>query len=533
MTRALIGDELEILAQAVTASTVDSVFCKDTDYRYTYVNPHMEALLGRTSEGLLGRRPEDVFGPEDAAIVRSLDERCFAGEPVDETRVITVDGRAHTFHTVQTPVRDGQMRVIGECGFVRDVTALLDARQALMDSRDMLATAESVAHIGSWRWDMATGGITWSDEMKRICGIDPADFGDDAMAVIGACVHPEDRVVVERAMRRALTVAQALPIEYRVVHPDGRIRMIRAEGRVMRDAKDAPVALVGCAHDITDRFASERALDQARTKLVQAERFAAIGRVATGVSHELREPLSAISRLSETIEYAAAACGACAEVCREASQVVRAHADACLLFLEDFQGEVRRGAGDTVLVNLCRAVEGALAARAADPRLSERRCVRGDGNVTLEDLTAMRMDARAYAGASRGSDPEMFVRGTAGQLERVLAHLIGNALDATKPGDAIVVGCRRDGDGAVLCVADNGEGIAAERIRYIFEPFYSTRASSSEGIGLWSSRRIIEGMGGLIACQSEVGVGTIMRIWLPVARPESRREAVPAAPAGA
>jgi two-component system, cell cycle sensor histidine kinase PleC len=516
---AALGDEITtFLACAIAQASIDSIFGKDLDYRYTYVNGHMAALLGRPVDELVGKTPEEVFEPDDAKTVRAVDARCLGGATVTETRTLDVGGQARVFHTVQFPVRDAEGRIVGECGIVRDITALWQAERAAAEARDMLAAAEALAHVGSCYWNMRTGQVVWSEELKCIFGVDPEAYGNDIAAIIDDRVHPDERVYVKTALRGIVEQGEARPIEYRIVRPDGVARMVRTEGRVLMGGDGNPEALHACVVDITDRRLAERALEKAQAQLVQAERFAAIGRVSTGIAHEMSEPLTEIVRLADTLKVPpdASAPEEDVDLFQQTLAVIRAHAERCLSFVEEFEGEVRRGAGQTVLVNVCRTVQDVLDGRAADPRLGDRLLLQAQDRVTMEDLPTL--GTRADTRIAGLAESEAWIRCVAGQWELVVGNLIDNALDATVAGDTVAIACRREGDGIVVTVADTGEGIPPERIRYVFEPFYSTRQTGGRGFGLYSCRRVVEKMGGLIDCQSAVGVGTVMRVWLPLAR---------------
>jgi PAS domain S-box-containing protein len=123
--------------RAITDTAEDLIFCKDTDRRYTLVNPAVERLFGYPAAELLGRTPEELFDEESAAILAEVDARTLAGEVVSENRSLPVSGVPHVFHTVQVPLRDAEGRIIGLSGIVRDVTG----RVRLESQRDATLAA--------------------------------------------------------------------------------------------------------------------------------------------------------------------------------------------------------------------------------------------------------------------------------------------------------------------------------------------------------------------------------------------------------
>jgi len=107
------------------------------------------------------------------------------------------------------------------------------------------------------------------------------------------------------------------------------------------------------------------------------------------------------------------------------------------------------------------------------------------------------------------------------KFEQVLNNLISNALKFSHPGSRITVRARREGEDVTVCVADQGQGIPAEEQVKLFRPFgrtsvRSTSGEKSTGLGLAIVKRIVEGHGGEITVESEVGHGTTFRVRLPV-----------------
>jgi len=91
--------------RTITDTALDSIFCKDINRRYTFVNPSMLQLMGCTKADLIGKVPEEVFDKEGAAIVNGVDERTLNGENISEVRSLSIAGKPYIFHTIQVPLR--------------------------------------------------------------------------------------------------------------------------------------------------------------------------------------------------------------------------------------------------------------------------------------------------------------------------------------------------------------------------------------------------------------------------------------------
>jgi len=113
-----------------------------------------------------------------------------------------------------------------------------------------LERAQRLSATGSWEWDIASGGLIWSDQIFRIFGHDPASFVPSYEAFL-ACIHPEDRDLVTTAVDRALD-GEPYRIEHRVVRPGGEVRWVVEQGELMRGADGQPAGMLGAVQDITD-----------------------------------------------------------------------------------------------------------------------------------------------------------------------------------------------------------------------------------------------------------------------------------------
>ncbi len=133
--------------------------------------------------------------------------------------------------------------------------------EALRRSERMLAEAQSVAHVGSWEWDVRANRIVWSDELFRIYGLEPRSFDASYEAYLER-LHPDDRRVADEAVRAAFVSGDGFEFRHRIVRPDGEVRVLLGRGRVERDAAGAVVRMIGVGQDITDLDALEGEREQ-------------------------------------------------------------------------------------------------------------------------------------------------------------------------------------------------------------------------------------------------------------------------------
>jgi diguanylate cyclase (GGDEF)-like protein len=132
------------------------------------------------------------------------------------------------------------------------------AEEALRISELDLKEAQSIAHIGSWKWDVIRGEVTWSDEMFRIFGIDKNSFTGRLGDAAQKAMHPDDLYIVMPG--NAANIAN-VPFEYRIIRPDGAIRLIWAKaGNTIFDQNGKPTFLFGVAQEITESRLTEEQL---------------------------------------------------------------------------------------------------------------------------------------------------------------------------------------------------------------------------------------------------------------------------------
>lgn len=213
-------------------------------------------------------------------------------------------------------------------------------------------------------------------------------------------------------------------------------------------------------------------------------------------SHELRTPLTI---LQGHTDLALSDPGAGPEECRRALEVTSA--------------EVRRlSRVVTSLLTLARADAGSLAVCREPTDLAD---------LCGEVLSRVRPLAESRALVYEGP-AELIVFGDADWLRQLLLNLVENAIHHTEPDGVVRVTSRRQGDRIRLEVCDDGCGIPAEHLPYVFDRFYRadrarSRARWGAGLGLSIARWIVERHGGTIEAQSQPGIGTTLRVTLPAA----------------
>ncbi|MHC1740603.1 MAG: HD domain-containing phosphohydrolase [Anaerolineaceae bacterium] len=136
-----------------------------------------------------------------------------------------------------------------------------ERRQSIIELRKSevsLKKAQQVAHLGSWSWYIQEDRLEWSDEMYTIFGISQETFTGKLADVVVNAIHPDDRAAVDESNRLVIAENKPTPMEYRIIWPDGSVRVVYAEaGELSLDENGKPVVLTGIVQDITGRKQQE------------------------------------------------------------------------------------------------------------------------------------------------------------------------------------------------------------------------------------------------------------------------------------
>jgi PAS domain S-box-containing protein len=153
---------------------------------------------------------------------------------------------------------------------------LADALDALLMFRNLreserrLEEAQRITHVGYWDRDVDADRITWSGEVYRIFGMPPQQ-GTITLAEVQERLHPDDRQIMAQAVSEALRGRSRYDVEYRVVRPNGEVRIIHSQGNVTKDESGRPYRMFGTVQDITERKQSEQLLEDLAGRLINAQ----------------------------------------------------------------------------------------------------------------------------------------------------------------------------------------------------------------------------------------------------------------------
>jgi PAS domain S-box-containing protein len=350
---------------------------------------------------------------------------------------------------------------------------------ALRQSESGLAEAQRIAHIGHWEYDLVGDELRWSDEVYRIFGVTPQQFGATLDSYL-AHLHPDDRLAVENAVQEAFGGGR-FDIDHRVVRPDGEVRIVHQRGEVILDAAGRPGMILGTVHDITDRKVSE--------EHQYLQRFVAM------ISHELSQPLSILLGRVQMLQLL---------VGKETGNLTETE-QRSLRAIEDSARRIDRLVGD--VQDLVYIGANTFKVRPAPMDMAEAVRRIAEEQRLATDKHRLTVDA---PGELRGE-------WDADRIGQLLTNLISNAVKYSPEGGEVRITALGVGGDVVLSVSDQGIGITLEDQRSLFRPFSRVGEGqiAGRGLGLYISKAIAESHGGRIRVESQPGEGSTFSVQLP------------------
>jgi diguanylate cyclase (GGDEF)-like protein/PAS domain S-box-containing protein len=264
-----------LLSTALTHSETGVIITdvKSTDYAITYANAAFEKITGYSIAEVLGKNPRflqeksgsDSFTHKMRAALNSYSSY------QDTILNFRKDGSMFWNEMRISPVRDSEGVVIAWLSFLSDVTPKIAAETALRESRENLAAAQRLTHLGSWVMELddqenwGNNRMFWSDEFYRILGYKPQTLPASHDLFLNR-VHPEFR---EQASAGLKAVIEGAPfdVECPLVRPDGEERMVRIRVEIERDKSGVPHRALGTIHDITESKQAQNQAAESRDRL--------------------------------------------------------------------------------------------------------------------------------------------------------------------------------------------------------------------------------------------------------------------------
>jgi PAS domain S-box-containing protein len=410
-------------------------------------------------------------------------------------RIVRSGGEVRYIRCVGIPVFEQEV-FKGFHGTMIDVTEHELLTQELRREQAYLAEAQSLAHIGSWATNFATGqNFHISDETARLHGFDPRQR-PIPLERFWATVLPEDEPAVRVALENAVRAGADYDIsDFRICRADDSgIRFLRTIGH--RNPSGEPGEYLGITMDITERKQAEEEherLRQLEADLAHTNRLNMMGELAAALAHEIKQPIAAsITSANACLRWLA----------HDPPNLERARAAATRM-----KDDGNRAAD---VINSLRTFYK----KGAPPEPE----VLNVKDIIQEMTVLLGNEAVRY---SITIHPELDtdvprIPGDRVQLQQVFMNLMLNAIEAMKDtGGELTIRALLNSEGQlVISISDTGVGLPAEDAERIFAAFHTTKPQGT-GMGLAITRSIVESWGGRVWATANEGAGATFHFTLP------------------
>jgi PAS domain S-box-containing protein len=485
------------LYEAVLANTPDLGFVFDLQHRFTYANDALLEMWGRTWEEAIGKTCLELgYEPWHAAMHdREIDQVIATRKPIRGDVPFNGTNGRRIYDYIFFPVFGANGEVLAVGGSTRDVTDRRNTEGALRESELRYRELLDALPVAVYTTD-AEGRITLYNEAAAAFAGRRAEPGKDQWCVTYRLYRPDGSFMPHDECPMAVTLRTGRPqrgVEAIAERPDGTRAWFIPHPTALRDSSGKIIGGINVLVDITERKQAEERQRQSEAALHKSEKFAAAGRMAATIAHEINNPLEAIVNLW----YLASQDKSLSLNTQELLMTLGAELSRVSHITRQTLEFYRDGKAPAP-IDLAGPLNAAVS-------LFSRKAA----------LTGTRIETRYTTSAT--------IFGFAGELRQVFANLIGNSLEAGAGAIKIRVSPGRDWKqdgrrGVRVTFADNGSGIPADSAANIFEPFFTTKDEKGTGLGLWVSRGIVQKHEGWMHMRTSTHParhGTTFHLFLP------------------
>ncbi|HWR16229.1 MAG TPA: PAS domain S-box protein [Terriglobales bacterium] len=485
------ADEVSLRLAAIVESSDDAIISKDLNGIVRSWNRAATRLFGWEPDEMIGRSILTIIPPElhheEAEILRKLRN----GERIEhyETVRIRKDGTRRDFSLTISPLKMADGRIVGASKIARDITE----RKRSDEIRLRLAAIVDSSEDAIISKDLNGIVRSWNPAATRMFGWQPEEIiGKSILALIPEFLHDEEVEILQQ-LRNGRHIEH---YETKRLHRSGRLLDVSLTVSPMKDLNGRVIGASKIARDISDRKRMQQAL-------IDSEKLAATGRMAAAIAHEINNPLEAVTNLAYLLTVDATL----NETAQRYAKLLLQEIGRASAITKQTLG-FYRDTGKPSDVHMRKLLDDVL-------EINRHRLCEKDIEIRREYQT------------------EDLLFGYESELRQVFANLVLNAVDAMRPRGILRIRVSKDPsrNGAAsrirVSVGDNGSGMSSASRLKLFEPFYTTKGSSGNGLGLWISRGIVEKHGGKIKVWSRSGCidsGTVFSVLLPQFDQERREK---------
>jgi len=469
----------------------DFIFTLDDDGRFVYLNNRFTPLTGYDKEKWFGEKFLNLIDDEDRSMAHKRYEMAHQGRArVFEAKILSTSAEGPILSFNITPIVE-KGSIVGSMGIARDVTEQKMMEKEILDLKNFNESIIRSMEAGLLTVDLDGYVTSLNDGGQRILGY---HFTDIVGKPLGSVLPPEEVIVlIDNPPPGLLPYSR----ETELTVKSGRKIAVGFTATDRINDKNEKVGTIVSFRDITQ-------LKQMQTEVIRMDRLVSLGVLASGIAHEIKNPLAGIKAL--------------AQACQEEFE----KDDSRIEYLTRIVRQVNR------LDDLLKTFFAY-----ARPRKPDRQ--HHQISIILQEVTSlvdkkMKNSRVSYKEQFDRDLPEIMVDSQ--QMQQVFLNLILNAIESMSGGGKLIVKAHKvnipsipvkrpvalHANGRIyvtVVIEDSGEGIPKEKLETIFDPFYTTKPAGL-GLGLSIVYRIIKEHQGEIHVDSRVGQGTTFTITLPV-----------------
>jgi PAS domain S-box-containing protein len=376
--------------------------------------------------------------------------------------------------------------------------------EELKQTATRLKLAVHAGGFGVWDYDIVNNIIKWDDQMYELYGLNKSNFGE-AYDAWQKGLHPDDRAQGDLEIQMAITGKKEFDTEFRVVWPDGTIRIIKAQAIVQRDDDGNALRMVGTNWDITSIRQAEADIISARNEAENANN--AKSEFLANMSHEIRTPMNAVLGYTELLGNTLVD-----QIQKDYVNSIKSSGRSLLTLIND-------------ILDLSKIEAGKL-------ELEYDFIDTYSFFSEFEKIFSLKVSEKGLKfilDIASGTPHGIYI--DEARVRQIVFNLIGNAIKFTSEGQITlkvfienpqVVNYTKEKSeeliDLIIEVIDTGIGISKELREAIFEPFVQERDYKhygGTGLGLAITRRLTMLMNGTINLKSELGKGTTFTVKIP------------------
>ena len=495
-------EESEYLWKQAIDGIGDGLYDWNLQTNDMYYSPSWETMLGYNENEILKTYGnwEKLLHPDYLQIIKETVHAYLSGNiPAYEVEypLLTKQGDYLWILSRGTIVsRDELGKPLRMIGTHVDISLRKSIELKLREEQNMLVLSQSIANLGNWSTLASTGVISWSAQMYVIYGINKADFGHNLSALV-ALTHPEDRHLLTDWIEQLTQPSPAFSLLVRIVRPDGQLRFIKTYATIEYTADQQVLRRVGCTQDVTESILLEQQDHLHLDQLAHVTRLGLMGEMATGIAHEITQPLTVAVNYANALKVIANT---------EKPDLEKITKIAGLVALNGLK------AGKIIhrMKSFCQSQEIMRLSLDINSLITD--------SVLLCNSDLKKHNIKLHLELAEAL-PMLFVDSI--KIEQVLINLIRNgsealaAIDNSHPKTITVNSLRLDKHKLQIQVRDNGPGIELEVQKKLFTPFFTTKTEGM-GMGLSICRSLIVAHQGELSFDSQPGLGTCFYITLPI-----------------